>query len=414
MEEEKGARKPSFSELNALMLGTPKEKMELERREVYVEYPAQKLLRKLLEGGKDAEILPIYDPLKGFRYETAESAFEDATPETVKEFLERLSRLEILKKSFYDTVSACPVCESLNITMHYRCPKCNSGNIVKTSLTEHIPCGNIDEKEKYVRDNCPKCGANLVEGQWRDMGLWYICKKCGERFEHPQLDLICRRCNNRFKVETAKVYEISKYSLNPDREAEIKQNVASLESLSKLLTDLGFNVGMPASAIGEKSGIQHHFTILATDGENVVTVDHAVGDPEVQALPLILYIYKISEVKVDVPIFVAIPKIGENARKIAQGYNILLIEGNPQRKEQIEVLKQEIRNRLSEGKTEKAEGIRVSPEGGKTLRAKREPRRYIPGKGLKPQLYTPTPSVHPEPEPKKTLFEKLKKAMQGA
>jgi hypothetical protein len=49
---------------------------------------------------------------------------------------------------------------------------------------------------------------------------------------------------------------------------------------------------------------------------------------EVQTSPLILYLYKISEAKVDVPIFIAIPQLNESARKIAQGIEIRLIEGS--------------------------------------------------------------------------------------
>ncbi|MGQ9552429.1 MAG: TackOD1 domain-containing metal-binding protein [Candidatus Bathycorpusculaceae bacterium] len=407
----------SFNEINELMLGgaDKKEEIELERRDAYIERPTQRLLRKLLESGKEAEMLPTYDPSYGFRYETAESVFEEATPERAEEFLERLSRLEILKKSFFDTVSACPACGSLNITLHYRCPKCGGGHAVKTGLTEHIPCGNIDEREKYIQGNCPKCGAKLAEGQFRDMGLWYICRGCGERFEHPQLDLICRKCGHKFKIENAKVQEISKYALNPEREQEIRQNVTSLESVSKLLTELEFTVEMPGSAVGEKSGIQHNFSLLAKktdENEDVVTIDHAVGDPEVQALPLILYIYKISEVKVDLPIFVAIPKISETARKIAQGYNILLIEGNPQEKEQLEMLKEEIQNRLGAETLKKGESRQISPEVEKRLHSRREPRKIPPSKSLKPQLYTPTSTIHPETKSKRPLIDTIKKAIK--
>lgn len=359
-EEERPTRtKLGLDEIRELMLARPdtKEEIELKRIEAYVERPTQKLLRNLLESGKEAEILPAYDPSFGFRYKTVESAFDENVPmgET-EELLERLNHLEILNKSFFDTVSACPVCGSTSITLHYRCPRCISHHIVKTGLTEHVPCGNIDERDKYYQGHmlpeCPKCGAKLVEGEYRDMGLWYVCRECGERFEHPNLDLICRKCQNKFTVQTATVREISKYFLNPDKEQEIKQNVTSLESINRLLTELGFNVEMPASVIGEKSGIQHKFSLIARknvgDCENIVAIDHAVGDIEVGVSPLILYIYKTSEVKVDLPIFVSIPKLSETAKRIAQGHNLLIIEGIPREKEQIAMLHDEIQKRLSE------------------------------------------------------------------
>nr|MDO8133072.1 hypothetical protein [Candidatus Njordarchaeum guaymaensis] len=359
--EERLPAKLSFDEIKELMLAKPhmEEEIELKRMEAYIERPSQKLLRNLLEMGKEAEMLPTYDPSFGFRYKTAESAFdENVPPGEAEELLERLNHLEILGKKFFDTVSACPVCGSTTITLHYCCPKCTSHHIVKTGLTEHVPCGNIDERDKYYQGQghlmprCPKCGAKLVEGEYRDMGLWYICRECREKFEHPNLDLICRRCENRFTIQTAIVREISKYVLNPDKEQEIKQNVTSLENINRLLTELGFSVEMPALVTGEKSGIQHKFSLIAKkkfgDYEKIVAIDHAVGDIEVGISPLILYIYKISDVKVDFPIFVSIPKLSETARRIAKGHNLLVIEGIPQGEERIAMLRDEIQKRLSE------------------------------------------------------------------
>jgi len=371
-EKSQSSAKLNFNEIRELMLtgSDAGEEIGLKRTEAYIERPTQKLLRNLLESGKEATILPTYDPSFGFRYETVESSFDENVPlGEAEELLERLYHLEILEKSFFDTVSACPVCGLTSITVHYRCPRCTSRHIVKTGLTEHIPCGNIDERDKYYQGHllpaCPKCGAKLVEGEYRDMGLWYICRECGEKFEHPNLDLICRKCDNQFTTQTAIVREISKYALNPDKEQEIRQNVTSLESINELLTGFGFSVEMPASAIGEKSGIQHNFSLIAKkefgDRENIVAIDHAVGDVEVGASPLILYTYKISEVKIDLPIFVAIPKLSETAKRIAQGYNLLVIEGIPQEKEQLAMLHDEIQKRLSERIVEEREIVLLRP-----------------------------------------------------
>jgi hypothetical protein len=81
--------------------------------------------------------------------------------------------------------------------------------------------------------------------------------------------------------------------------------------------------------------------------EVVVAVDHEVAEDEIQAPPLILYIYKISEMKVDIPVFIALPKLSETAGKIAKGHEILVIEGASNGGERLSEIKEEIKSRLN-------------------------------------------------------------------
>jgi predicted RNA-binding Zn-ribbon protein involved in translation (DUF1610 family) len=347
--KQRPSTKMGLYEVQELVLAEPSntKEYELKRKEAYSERPIQKLLRNLLEDEK-VEIVPTYDHSQGFRYSTVERILNKNDPEEAQDLLDRLSNLKILEKTFYDTVSSCPSCSSTSITLHHRCPKCSSHHIAKTSLTEHIPCGNIDDRDKYIHEICPKCKKILNDGEYRDMGRWYICRECKEKFENPELDIVCRNCYIKFTFQKAMIRKISKYRLNRSLEPEIRQNVTSLEGISEILIDLGFKIETPAMMIGEKSGIEHSFSLLAKKnlGGSIITVDHAVGEPEVSASQLILYAYKLSETQVDVPIFVAIPKLSTPARRIAEGYNILVIEGIPQEK-QINLIKDEIQRRLS-------------------------------------------------------------------
>jgi hypothetical protein len=336
-----------------ISIGTPdiEDEIQLERREAYTEVETQQFLRDMLHNPEQEGVTPSYDPAKGFVYKSVEPIFaEKADPKKVNEFLERLTKLDILKKSFYDSVSTCPNCKSTTLTLHAGCVKCKSHRISKTSLTEHIPCGYIGEREKYINGRCPKCGQSLDETPYVDMGRWYKCKECGERFEHPLFMAICRNCGATFQIEDADTKEIVKYSLNYRRSKEARQNIASLESVSKLLTDLGFEIQVPGWAIGEKSGMRHQFSLIAkkeiSGRQNLIALDMVVAENEVQASPLILFVYKTSEVTVDLPVFIAIPKFSGPALKTAQGHNILLIEGSPEEADNIARLKLEIQNRL--------------------------------------------------------------------
>ena len=400
------------SKEHSLMTTETDEQLQEKRKEAYLERPSQNLLRRLIKNGNNAEIIPIYDPNLGFIYETAQQAFEEEiSHEKVIAFLERLTRLEILEKRFFDTVSTCPYCESTAMTLHYHCPKCKSHNLVKTNLTEHIPCGFIIEREKYVNGNCPRCGEPLIENQYRDMGRWYVCKDCNEKFEHPDLQINCRKCNRVFTIEESKVLEIPKFTLNTKRKNEIKQNVASLQSISKLLEDLNFQVEIPGIATGQKSGMKHHFSLIARkeiqEEEIIIALDHAVSESEVQSSPLILYIYKTSEVKVDIPIFIAIQKLSETAKKVAQGHQILLIEGSPESQVTIDQIKREIEFRVMQ----KTQPPPETPMLANEQKGKKEDEKTIKYKSeIKPQLFSTISSIHHSQ--KSTKIKRLNRFMK--
>lgn len=327
------------------------DKLELERREVYIEPNTRNLLRILLQYSDNTFITPTYSSGLGYIYQIADRASKGEINTIPKEFLLNLARLDILRKSFSDSVASCPNCASIILTFHNRCPKCKSHNIDKSSLTEHIPCGFIEQREKYISDRCPKCGEQLVEGKYRNMGRWYVCQSCEDRFENPEYDLICHNCSTNFTIKEATIREIPKFSLNLQRKKEVRQNVASLEDIRLLLTELGFSIEIPGFATGQKSGMQHHFSLIAkkqiANQEVMIALDHATSESEVQVSPLILYIYKTSEVKVDIPIFIAIPNLNETARKIAQGHEILVIEGLTEELDVLADIKKEIEDRLT-------------------------------------------------------------------
>ncbi len=361
-------------------------------KEAYTEHSTKKLLQFLLENN-DQNLAPTYNSDTGYVYEKIDQILgEKISSQKILKILNRLARLDILQKSFYDSAASCPSCQSTTMTVHNRCPKCKSHHIFKSSLTEHIPCGFIGEQELYKQERCPKCGNYLTETDYRNMGRWYICRECGEKFEEPQVEYQCRKCSRLFKIEEAKTVEVSQYSLNPAKKMEVRQAVASIESTSNLLRALGFRVEMPGLSIGKQSGMWHQFSAIAKrqDGETETTIaiDHAVGEPEVQASPLIIYIYKISEVKVDLPIFIAIPRLNDAARKIAEGRNILLIEGIPTSATALSQLRSQIEERLA------GHGQEINQE--KNNKGESWKRPLLKREEQKPALIDIIPWIHPK------------------
>jgi hypothetical protein len=388
-----------------------KQQIDEERTKIYSLPETQNLLRKLINTCDTAQIVPIYDPNLGFIYKIVEQAFEkESSPEQITDFLNKLAKLDILKREFFEMVAACPKCESTTLTSHYYCPKCKDNNIIKTSLTEHIICGYIDERIKFKSGKCPRCGETLEDDNYRNMGRWYLCRNCEEKTVKPGLKFHCRKCNKEFSIEESKLLEISKFSLNPKRKTEIKNRVASFETISKMLKELGFVVELPGVITGQKSEMKQYFTLVARkmveDEEFVITLDHKVKETEIKSSEVILYVYKTSEVKVDLPIFIGINQVSEEAKKIANGHQILLLEGSPESKEIIERIKTEVDLNISNRKTRHLEvNSDTLPKTNKKKAAYKSE--------IKPELFNTVKGIHQAENTGKTKrFRRFMKSLK--
>lgn len=113
----------------------------------------------------------------------------------------------------------------------------------------------------------------------------------------------------------------------------------------------------------------------------------------------------------DIPIFVAFPRFSDTAKKIAQGHNIILIEGSPDEPDNVARIKMEIQSRLngrpkpSPDSTETGE-TSVKAQQKTSQAAQREAEEEE--KKAQVQLFTTTSTIHPEPK-KKSRFMKLLK-----
>ena len=65
---------------------TMEDKIDLERREAYIEPKTRDLLRKLLQSGDNEEILPIYTPGLGFVYQIEGLTPSEGQIDTLKRF----------------------------------------------------------------------------------------------------------------------------------------------------------------------------------------------------------------------------------------------------------------------------------------------------------------------------------------
>jgi predicted Zn-ribbon and HTH transcriptional regulator len=306
-----------------------------ERAEVFRDHRSQLVLSKFLSGELD-KLDPVYDPAYGYRYPALEAIIGD--PAGTEEFLTHLYDVGILKRQTYDKLIYCPTCNSANVSIHYSCPYCKSFNIKKSALIEHIPCGYIDTEDRFKKDDklfCPRCKTELNKPDinYRRAGIWCACNECNKSFDIPVPSHFCRVCSKNFTFDDASYRDVYSYTLNKEILKEAGVGFILVAPIREFLQSRGFSVESPSFLKG-KSGASHMFDIAATRGDiarNVVVIDLATTAEEfVSEQSIIAMFAKVYDVAPDKACLIAIPKMGENGKKLAELYNIQLIEAKDQ------------------------------------------------------------------------------------
>jgi len=305
-----------------------------ETRELYKDRNTQILLSEFLSGEMKT-LEPVYDPQFGYRYPTVEAIVGDAS--RVEGFLSELYGSGILEKTLYDKVILCPKCTSPNVSFRYCCPFCKSFNIQKSSLVEHVKCGYMDleanfrQGDKYV---CPKCHEVMrtIDVDYRKAGVWCTCNNCSKSFDIPVSEHFCRNCHATSTFEESSIKEVYAYTLNENVRGESSSLSWFLVApISELLTKEGLTVKCPAFLKG-KSGANHSFDIIAYKGntdvpQRTIVIDLATSaEDAVSEQPVIALFAKIFDVSPEKAYLIAIPKLTENGKKMAELYKIRTIE----------------------------------------------------------------------------------------
>jgi hypothetical protein len=303
-------------------------------------------LSKFLSG-ELGEIVPCYDPKLGYRYATVETIV--GSPSKAEAFLDKLCGAGILAKKLHDEIVFCPKCSSAAVSVHYCCPYCKSFNVKKSSLIEHVKCGYMDVEDNFLRGEkliCQKCHEELKKPNvdYRRAGIWCTCQDCGKSFDIPVVKLFCRDCHEEFTFENAVLKNAHVYTLKDEARREASEGWVLISPISEFLVANGFEVGSPAFLKG-KSGANHMFDIVASKKaaeRNVTIIDLATSSEDtVSEQPVIALFAKMFDVSPDAAYLIVIPKLNDNARKMAELYNIQAVEAkNP--KEAINSLKEKL------------------------------------------------------------------------
>jgi len=204
----------------------------------------------------------------------------------------------------------------------------------------------MDVEENFVRGSklvCPKCHEELrkLDVDYRKAGMWCTCKDCKKSFDIPVTAHFCRNCHTNFTFEEAVIKDVYSYKLKEEAKEEIAVGWIVIAPIRDFLVENGFEIESPAFIKG-KSGANHMFDIVAYKGEaarKVAVIDLATTtENAVVEQPVIALFAKIYDVSPDSAYLIAIPKISENGKKMAELYNINVIEAKNQ-KEAIRALK---------------------------------------------------------------------------
>jgi transcription elongation factor Elf1 len=313
-----------------------------QRTELYQDRNTLAFLSKFLSG-EITELEPVFDPKVGYHYPIVATVVGDA--KTAEAFLNKLYEAGILERKLYDKVIYCPKCNSANISIRYSCPYCKSYDVQRSALIEHVKCGYMDVEKNFRKENiliCPKCHDELkrLDVDHRKAGIWCTCKECGKSFDIPVAVNFCRDCRVTFTFEEARIENVYSYTLGEEAKEEVALGWVMIAPIKDFLVENDFEVESPAFVKG-KSGATHTFDIAAytaSKKQDLMVIDVSTSaEAVVSEQPVIALFAKIFDVSPERAYLIAIPRLSENGRKMAELYNIKVIEAKNQ-KEAIKAL----------------------------------------------------------------------------
>ena len=294
-----------------------------------------KLVSEML-AAKIADIKPQLDFTTelGFIYPVVEQAVNVKGQEAIS-LVESLTGKGILKKSFFDRLLRCPRCQSIHLRPSTHCPKCNSGNVSRGRILQHLACsytGIEDEftsagKGRYV---CPRCNVELrtMGADYQSQGVLRKCRDCGEIFSVPLLKWRCLKCSSLADEDEVDEVNVYAYSLDETKKNWLDFELQSKAQFVELLRQRGYKVTENAIVKG-RSGAEHCIDILATRDDGIVVHKIAVGveiaRDKVGLDRILDFDVKAYDSGMHDKVLITIPGLGEEAEKFASYQRMKLL-----------------------------------------------------------------------------------------
>lgn len=282
----------------------------------------QAMIQKMIDQGSYS--LTSRLEREGIVYPLFHEVFPSKSERETLEFLDRLSKVGILKSKLLDKVIICPTCGSSSVSSKYNCPRCSSFDIGKAMIIEHIRCGFIGSKDKFQSGDhliCPKCKNTVAENDYRKIGTSFECNSCGTRFESPRVSHKCNSCEDVFTYKEARYEPLYEFELTDETKRSVARGTLPLSSIINTLKENGFDVGSRLELLG-KSGATHNFDVVARKGSVLVVANFAFEPKEEDIIGLFAKKYDVDPA---FTILIALTPPTKDEESVSRAYGVKII-----------------------------------------------------------------------------------------
>jgi len=252
--------------------------------------------------------------------------------EETAELLNDLWKQGYLKRVFYGKVFRCPHNGTTSLRPKRLCPSCQSQDIEKVDLIEHITCGHVDIERNFLKGEeyvCPNDGKKLrqIGVDYRKPGAAYYCNSCGEIHPDPLERWACNVSDHTFPLEEAVADRIYSYVLNDEKREEILRIFEFIQPIADVFERFGFKTETFYIVMGT-SGVSHLVDIYAyKDGDSPVVSIVGVLVEEGIKPEEVLKLYAISlDINATITILIAVPKLDKTSKVYAEKFGLTVVE----------------------------------------------------------------------------------------
>lgn len=277
------------------------------------------------------EIVPVFEEPVGYYYADIAKAC-CASPQESLELAERIVSLGLGTRAYHDQVLKCPHCDSDRVTSRVSCPFCNSPQIMKEALVEHISDGVMAPLSSFKKEDesliCPGCKKVLPpkSKEYRTVGAWYKCTGCGKQFDSPKSVYRCRNCGKEFAVQDLVISFVSRIEMNKEALGEFSRHQLILRPVLEAMRKAGYEASSPGVIVG-KSGVKHTFNLMGRKENGTIAVDIAIAKDAVNESSVFSTFAKVLDTTPAKSFLICVPGISESAKKFASLYRIEVVEG---------------------------------------------------------------------------------------